>query len=155
MRKILTVLGARPQFIKASVVSDAMIRCGGLREIVVHTGQHFDANMSDVFFAELGMAPPAHHLGIHGGMIPLKLNPMTPQQVADLILAGLPGATVDVQSEDDVHFAALVVSPQFAGLRPIARHQLVYKTLGELMGREIHAMSLETLTPDELASKSR
>jgi acid stress-induced BolA-like protein IbaG/YrbA len=80
---------------------------------------------------------------------------MTPQQVADLILAGLPGATVDVQSEDDVHFAALVVSPQFAGLRPIARHQLVYKTLGELMGREIHAMSLEALTPEELASKDR
>jgi acid stress-induced BolA-like protein IbaG/YrbA len=80
---------------------------------------------------------------------------MTPRQVTDLILAGLPGATVDVQSEDDVHFAALVVSARFAGLRPIARHQLVYKTLGELMGREIHAMSLETLTPEELASKGR
>jgi UDP-GlcNAc3NAcA epimerase len=66
--KILTVLGARPQFIKASVVSHAIASSGsGLTEVVVHTGQHFDANMSDVFFAELGMASPAHRLDIHGG----------------------------------------------------------------------------------------
>jgi UDP-GlcNAc3NAcA epimerase len=66
--KIVTVLGARPQFIKASVVSQALAAPGtGLHEVVVHTGQHFDANMSAVFFAELDMAPPAHHLGIHGG----------------------------------------------------------------------------------------
>lgn len=67
MKKILTVLGARPQFIKASVVSAAFARTSDLREVVVHTGQHFDANMSDVFFAELGMAPPDHFLDIHGG----------------------------------------------------------------------------------------
>jgi len=67
MTNILTVLGARPQFIKASVVSAAIGRHGGLAETVVHTGQHFDPNMSDVFFDELGMSPPAHHLDIHGG----------------------------------------------------------------------------------------
>jgi stress-induced morphogen len=58
-----------------------------------------------------------------------------------------------VRSDDNVHFAARVVSAEFAGKRPIARHQLVYRTLGELMGREIHAMSLEVLTPEELAAK--
>jgi acid stress-induced BolA-like protein IbaG/YrbA len=42
-----------------------------------------------------------------------------------------------------------VISGQFSGLRPIARHQLIYKTLGALMGREIHALSIEALTPDE------
>ena len=67
MRKIVTVLGARPQFIKASVVSDALTKTHGLREVVVHTGQHFDANMSEVFFTELGMAPPTYQLDIHGG----------------------------------------------------------------------------------------
>lgn len=67
MKKILTVLGARPQFIKASVVSDAIAQSGSLTEVVVHTGQHFDTNMSDVFFDELGMVPPDIHLGIHGG----------------------------------------------------------------------------------------
>lgn len=67
MKKILTVLGARPQFIKASVVSHAMAQTSGLTEVVVHTGQHFDANMSDVFFAELGMEKPDYFLDIHGG----------------------------------------------------------------------------------------
>jgi acid stress-induced BolA-like protein IbaG/YrbA len=78
---------------------------------------------------------------------------MTPDQIASLISQGLPNARVEVRSDDNVHFAARVVSAEFAGKRPIARHQLVYQTLGELMGREIHAMSLEALTPDELAGK--
>lgn len=65
--KIVTVLGARPQFIKASVVSRAIAQSGLLTEVVIHTGQHFDANMSDVFFEELGMDKPAYHLDIHGG----------------------------------------------------------------------------------------
>jgi acid stress-induced BolA-like protein IbaG/YrbA len=74
---------------------------------------------------------------------------MTPDAVADLIRAGLPGATVRVESDDNVHFASRIVAPQFAGLRPIARHQLIYQALGALMGREIHALSIEALTPDE------
>jgi UDP-GlcNAc3NAcA epimerase len=65
--KILTILGARPQFIKASVVTAAFSQRLGIEEVVVHTGQHFDANMSDVFFAELGMPVPRHQLDIHGG----------------------------------------------------------------------------------------
>lgn len=65
--KIITILGARPQFIKASVVSHAIAQSNALTEVVVHTGQHFDANMSDVFFSELGMAKPAYQLDIHGG----------------------------------------------------------------------------------------
>lgn len=67
MKRILTVIGARPQFIKASVVSKAIEQSAELQEILVHTGQHFDANMSDVFFTELGMRAPEHHLGIGGG----------------------------------------------------------------------------------------
>jgi len=65
--KVLTVIGARPQFIKASVVSDEIARRGTIEETVVHTGQHFDTNMSSVFFSELGMAEPRHQLDIHGG----------------------------------------------------------------------------------------
>lgn len=67
MRKIVTVLGARPQFIKASVVSHAIAQTDQLTEVLVHTGQHFDANMSDVFFKELGMQKPNYFLDIHGG----------------------------------------------------------------------------------------
>ena len=82
-------------------------------------------------------------------------NAMNPERIAELIRAGLPGAAVRVESDDNTHFASQIVAEQFAGLRPIARHQLVYKTLGSLVGREIHALSIEALTPDELAGKSR
>ena len=63
--KIVTVVGARPQFIKASVVSAALkSHC---QEVLVHTGQHYDANMSDVFFEELKIPHPAYNLGIGSG----------------------------------------------------------------------------------------
>ena len=67
MKKILTVIGARPQFIKAATVSRAVGRRDGLREVIVHTGQHFDANMSNIFFDELAIPKPHYYLGIGGG----------------------------------------------------------------------------------------
>jgi acid stress-induced BolA-like protein IbaG/YrbA len=77
---------------------------------------------------------------------------MNSEQVAALIRAGMPSAQVEVQSDDDTHFATLVVSEAFEGLRPLQRHQLVYRALGSKMGGEIHAMSIRALTPAELAS---
>jgi acid stress-induced BolA-like protein IbaG/YrbA len=74
---------------------------------------------------------------------------MNCEEIARLIRAGLPGAEVQVASEDNTHFAARVVTREFAQLRPLARHQLVYRTLGERVGREIHALSIEALTPEE------
>lgn len=65
--KVLTVVGARPQFIKAAAVSRAIRETDGLEEVMIHTGQHFDQNMSDVFFNEFGIPAPAHQLDIHGG----------------------------------------------------------------------------------------
>lgn len=63
--KIVTVVGARPQFIKAAVGSRELRKFH--REIIVHTGQHFASNMSDVFFEELGIPAPEYNLGISGG----------------------------------------------------------------------------------------
>ena len=65
--KVLTVVGARPQFIKAAAVTRALNGVAGLTEVMVHTGQHFDDDMSGVFFRELSIPPPAHNLGIRGG----------------------------------------------------------------------------------------
>jgi len=76
---------------------------------------------------------------------------MHPTKVADLIRAALPGAEVLVESPDETHFSARIVSPAFAGLRGVARHQLVYRALGERVGREIHALSIVALTPEESA----
>jgi acid stress-induced BolA-like protein IbaG/YrbA len=74
---------------------------------------------------------------------------MTPEFIQELIEAGLPGAQARVQGDDGVHFEATVVSEAFRGKLPLARHRLVYATLGERMGGEIHALALRTLTPDE------
>ena len=63
----MTIVGARPQFIKAFPLSRALRLRKGFEEILVHTGQHFNWNMSDVFFAELGIEPPRYFLNIHGG----------------------------------------------------------------------------------------
>jgi acid stress-induced BolA-like protein IbaG/YrbA len=76
------------------------------------------------------------------------------QEIAELIRAGLPGAEVRVESDDNTHFAARVVAQAFAGQRSLARHQLIYRALGEKMGREIHALSIDALTPEELAGRS-
>lgn len=67
MQRILTIIGARPQFIKASVVSRAIQQTDGIEEIMLHTGQHFDANMSDIFFNQLNIPRPHIQLDIHGG----------------------------------------------------------------------------------------
>ena len=66
MKKIVTVVGARPQFIKAAVVSRAMAEQGGITEVIVHTGQHYDANMSESFFDQMDIPKPDHHLGRPG-----------------------------------------------------------------------------------------
>jgi len=65
LKKIVTIVGARPQFIKAAVVSRAL--SGKYNEILVHTGQHYDHNMSDIFFEEMDIAKPKYNLGISGG----------------------------------------------------------------------------------------
>ena len=74
---------------------------------------------------------------------------MHASEIASLISAGFDGATVEVNSDDNTHFEALVVASEFQGKRPLARHQLVYQTLGALVGNEIHALSIRAYTPEE------
>jgi acid stress-induced BolA-like protein IbaG/YrbA len=74
---------------------------------------------------------------------------MTPDFIRQLIEQGLPGARAEVQGDDGVHFEATVISDAFQGKLPLARHRMVYATLGDRMGGEIHALALKTLTPAE------
>ena len=66
MEKVLTILGARPQFVKSAIVSKSLASFG-LQELLLHTGQHYDPMMSDVFFEELSMQKPMYNLDINGG----------------------------------------------------------------------------------------
>jgi len=68
MKKIVTIIGARPQFIKAATISRLIEQHDDINEILVHTGQHYDQNMSDIFFSELELPQANHHLGIGSGM---------------------------------------------------------------------------------------
>ena len=79
---------------------------------------------------------------------------MEPAEIRQLIESGMPDAVVNVMSNDNTHFEALVVSEQFAGKRPLARHQLVYACLGSLVGNEIHALSIRAMTPEEYRERS-
>jgi acid stress-induced BolA-like protein IbaG/YrbA len=74
---------------------------------------------------------------------------MTADEVTRLIRAGLPDAEIRVMTDDDTHFEAVVIDPQFEGKRSLQRHQLVYEALGQRMGREIHALSIQACTPAE------
>ena len=80
---------------------------------------------------------------------------MDTRTIQTLIEQGLPGASAQVRSADGVHFEALVVAADFAGKLPLARHRLVYATLGESMGGEIHALALKTLTPEEATAHGK
>lgn len=73
-------------------------------------------------------------------------------RLKSLLDAAFPGAQVEVDSRDGVHFAARIVAAEFAGAGRVARHQRVYRALDEYMGGEVHALSLETLTPEEAAT---
>jgi acid stress-induced BolA-like protein IbaG/YrbA len=77
---------------------------------------------------------------------------MNADSIRQMIETGLPGARADVQGDDGVHFEATVVCAAFAGKLPLARHRMVYATLGEKMGGEIHALQLRTQTPEEAAA---
>lgn len=93
MKVVATIVGARPQFIKVAPVSRALREAAGMTEVLIHTGQHFDSNMSDIFFEELGIAPPDRNLDIggggHGAMTGLmmqRLEPLLQELDPDLVL---------------------------------------------------------------------
>ncbi|MDX1561442.1 MAG: BolA/IbaG family iron-sulfur metabolism protein [Gammaproteobacteria bacterium] len=77
---------------------------------------------------------------------------MDPSQISALIEQGLRGAEATVVTDGQGHYEAVVICPDFAGKRSLPRHQMVYATLGDLVGREIHALAVKTYTPEEWQS---
>ncbi|HQW37224.1 MAG TPA: BolA/IbaG family iron-sulfur metabolism protein [Usitatibacteraceae bacterium] len=75
------------------------------------------------------------------------------RSIEEAIRGAIECAHLDVRGDDGVHFEALIVSPAFAGLARVRRHQLVYAALGDRMREEIHALSMHTLSPEEWAAR--
>ncbi len=112
--KIVTVIGARPQFIKAAAVSRAMAR-QGLEEVLVHTGQHYDADMSDVFFEQMGIPRPQYELGVGGG----RHGAMTGRQlerIEDVLLTEKPGMVLVYGDTNSTLAGALAAAKLHIGL---------------------------------------
>ena len=152
--KVLTVLGARPQFIKASAVSHAMQGVSGLDEVVVHTGQHFDANMSTVFFEELGMRAPAYHLGIHGG----GHGAMTGRMLAEIermLLAEKPAAVLVYGDTNSTLAGALAAVKLHI---PVAHVEAGLRSFNMAMPEEVNRILTDRIakwlfTPTEAAAR--
>lgn len=91
--KIATIVGARPQFIKAAVVSRAFRKSGKLNEVMIHTGQHYDDKMSNVFFKEMEIAEPQYNLGVGSGRHGQQTGRML-EAIEDVLLTERPEWTV-------------------------------------------------------------
>jgi UDP-GlcNAc3NAcA epimerase len=139
---ILTVVGARPQFIKAAPVSHALRAHGGFDEVVVHTGQHFDDAMSEVFFKELDLPRPKHHLKInnlsHGAMTGRML-----EQIESVILTERPSCVLVYGDTNSTLAGALAASKLHV---PIAHVEAGLRSFNKRMPEELNRVVTDHLS---------
>lgn len=155
MKRILTVLGARPQFIKASAVSHAIAQSDRLTETLVHTGQHFDTNMSDVFFVEMGIPQPVHHLNIHGGTHGAMTGHML-AAVERVLLAERPDAVMVYGDTNSTLSGALAAAKLNI---PVAHVEAGLRSFNMAMPEEINRILTDRIsrwlfTPTEVAAQN-
>jgi UDP-GlcNAc3NAcA epimerase len=150
--KIVTILGARPQFIKATGVSRAFSRSRDVQEIIIHTGQHFDPNMSDIFFSELELKTPDYHLGIHG----LDHGAMTGRMMEriETLLKETKPSVVMVYGDTDSTLAGALAAAKLN--IPVAHVEAGLRSYNKLMPEETNRVLTDHLadflfTPTEAA----
>jgi UDP-N-acetylglucosamine 2-epimerase len=139
--KITTILGARPQFIKASVVSDAF-KNAAINEIIIHTGQHFDPKMSDVFFQDLELPTPQYYLNIHS----LQHGAMTGrmmEKIEELLIAEKPDL-VCVYGDTTSTIAGALVAAKLD--IPIAHIEAGLRSYNRQMPEEINRVVTDHLS---------
>ncbi len=148
MKTIVTIVGARPQFIKVAPVSRALAATGAVREVLVHTGQHFDAGMSDVFFEELGIAAPDHHLDIHGGGHGAMTGAML--QKLEPVLEALRPDRVLVYGDTNSTLAGALVAAKLH--IPVAHVEAGLRSFNRAMPEEINRIVADQLSDILFAS---
>jgi UDP-GlcNAc3NAcA epimerase len=142
LMRIVTIIGARPQFVKAAVVSQALKRSGLFEELIVHTGQHYDANLSDIFFTELGMKAPAYHLGVGSGSHAAQTATML-ETIEDVLMREKPN-TVLVYGDTNSTLAGALAA---AKLRiPIAHVEAGLRSHNRDMPEEINRIIADHLS---------
>src|SRR5262249_3965784 len=138
---VLSVVGARPQFIKAAPVSRALGTVG-VSELLVHTGQHFDELMSDVFFADLDMAKPAYNLEVnslgHGAMTGRML-----EKLEEVLLADRPAMVLVYGDTNSTLTGALAASKLHI---PVAHVEAGLRSFNRRMPEEINRVLTDHLS---------
>ncbi|HKD80959.1 MAG TPA: UDP-N-acetylglucosamine 2-epimerase (non-hydrolyzing) [Candidatus Angelobacter sp.] len=132
--KVATVLGARPQFIKAAVVSKAISHSTDIEEIMVHTGQHYDDKMSEVFFQELDIARPAYNLGIGSGQHGFQTGRML-EAIESVLLEEIPDWVI-VYGDTNSTLAAVLAAVKLH--IPIAHVEAGLRSFDRRMPEEIN-----------------
>ena len=132
--KVITVVGARPQFVKAAVVSRAFQAHPQIEETIIHTGQHFDAGMSDVFFEEMAIPQPSYHLDIHILTHGAMTGRMT-ERIESILLAELPDAVLVYGDTDSTLAGALAAVKLHI---PIAHVEAGLRSFDRTMPEEIN-----------------
>lgn len=107
--KVVTIVGARPQFVKAAALSPQLKLTGGISELIVHTGQHFDHSMSDIFFEEMSIPAPHRNLGIGGGTHGQNTGRMI-EGIEQILLEESPDAVLVYGDTDSTLAAAIATS---------------------------------------------
>ena len=152
--KLVTVLGARPQFIKAAALSHLISQDDAVTEVIVHTGQHYDKNMSDIFFQQMGIPLPKYNLGVAGG----GHGQMTGRQleaIENVLLTEKPDFVVVYGDTNSTLAAALAASKIHI---PVAHIEAGLRSHNKKMPEEINRILTDHVsdflfTPSDVATK--
>ncbi|MDP1822367.1 MAG: UDP-N-acetylglucosamine 2-epimerase (non-hydrolyzing) [Archangium sp.] len=140
-KTVVTVVGARPQFIKASAVSREFARRSGIVERILHTGQHYDAELSDVFFTELGIPAPAHHLGVGSGSHGAQTAHML-EGIEKVLLAERPAAVLVYGDTNSTLAGALAAAKLHI---PVAHVEAGLRSFNRRMPEELNRVMTDHL----------